>query len=188
MCESSDILGVYRNGAIELVDPVDWAEGSHVRVTLSRGPVHPIGGGVSKVIIAGYGLPGRCVAEFCDQAGIDCVVIERNGETVRSQGALGRKILEGSGSDDSVLRQAGIRSADVYAITMPVESSALAAVEAARRLNPNIYIICRTQYASRGMEAVRLGANEAIKSEQVVALHFFAKMRDRIENAVSASR
>lgn len=184
MGDSSDILGVYRNGFVELVDPVDWPEGARVRVSLSRGAVGAVPAGISKVIVAGYGLPGRCVAEFCDQAEIDCVVIERNSETVRSQSSLGRAIVEGCGSNEAVLREAGIMSADVLAVTIPNESVALRAVEMARRLNPDLYIICRTQYASRGMEAIRLGADDAIKSEQVVALQFFAKLRDHIECVV----
>lgn len=76
--------------------------------------------------------------------------------------------------------------ADIAALTIPNEASALRAVEAARRLNPDLYIICRTRYASSGMEALRCGADDAIKGEQVVALQFFAKLRDRIECVVGA--
>ena len=71
-------------------------------------------------------------------------------------------------------------SADALALTVPDEAAVLRSIEIARRLNPDIYIIARTMYASRGQRAIQLGADDVIKSEQTVAQQFHAKLIQKL--------
>ena len=57
-------------------------------------------------------------------------------------------------------------------VTVPDDPTALAAVRAARRLNATIPIMARFHFISNGMEAHRIGANEVIIEEKVVAQEF----------------
>lgn len=173
-------LAIFRHGNIELDGPVSWAEGTRLVVrpaedqsALERTPP-------GTAIIAGFGLPGRYVASFLDQRGIAYCVVERNPDTVKTQTDLGRRIILGDIVQEDVMKTAGVDSASVLALTIPDEQAVLLATEAARKLNPDIYIIARTNYASSGMKASQLGADDVVKAEQAVAFQFYEKIRQHL--------
>jgi voltage-gated potassium channel Kch len=74
--------------------------------------------------------------------------------------------------DEGILKKAGIEGATIFAITVPVESVVLTAIQVARRLNPRVHIIARCIYISGGLQAHRLGANETIVAEEMAAREF----------------
>lgn len=171
---------VYRNGQVQLDPPAaGWPNGTRLVVT----PVPPPeteGTMNGHVIIVGFGLAGRCVSDLLDQSKLSYTIIEKNPVTVETQRALGRDILEGDATEAETLVKAGLNSAAILALTIPDEEAVLKATSLARRLRPGIYIIARTNYASKGMKATQLGANDVIKAEQAVALQFYDKLSRRI--------
>jgi len=154
---------------------VDWPDGTSVIVTplLPPDPRYNFAG---QVIIVGFGLAGRCIAELLDHARIDSTIVERNPVTVETQRALGRRILQGDGTRPETLLEAGLNTAAILALTIPDEDAVLQATSLARRLRPEIFIIARTNYSSKGMRAAQLGADEVVKAEQAVALQFYDKL------------
>jgi CPA2 family monovalent cation:H+ antiporter-2 len=178
---------VLRGERVELEAPVDWPEGTHLIVT----PVLPLDVDAQRrghVIIVGFGLAGRCVADLLDRTGLTYTIVERNPATVTTQQALGRSVVEGDATDPVVLSRAGLNNAMVLALTIPDEEAVLRATSLARRLKPDIYIIARTNYASQGMKAAQLGADEVIKAEQAVALQFYERLSRRIRRTAEATR
>ncbi|MFQ5590576.1 MAG: NAD-binding protein [Phycisphaerae bacterium] len=170
---------VFQGGGVQLCGPVNWPEGTKLvvqRVPSDSLEVHIDG----HVIIVGFGLAGRCVADLLERAGVLYVILERNPVTVASQKKLGRHIIEGDATNAETLNQAGLASAAVLALTIPDEDAVLAATSLARRLQPDIYIIARTNYSSKGMRASQLGADDVVKAEQAVALQFYDKLSRRI--------
>jgi CPA2 family monovalent cation:H+ antiporter-2 len=146
-------------------------------------PVYPPPDGAKingHVIIVGFGLAGRYVADLLDSAGMTYTIIERNPETVETQRALGRWVVAGNASDAQTLNEAGLDRASILALTIPDEDAVLEATTLARRLRPEIYIIARTNYSSKGMEASHLGANDVIMGEQAVALQFYDRLSRRL--------
>jgi voltage-gated potassium channel Kch len=125
-----------------------------------------------RVIISGYGIPGRFVAEYCDKHGIPYIVIERNPTIVLRCQRAGTLILEGDSRDAQTLRDARIEEATDIAITLPDDLAVLETIAMAKRLNPSIRIIARATYVSGGMEAARRGADDVVVAEQVVAEQF----------------
>jgi voltage-gated potassium channel len=123
----------------------------------------------AQVVIAGFGLPGRSLAETLRQRNIPFTVIELNSATVLRNQQSGLAIIQGDASDESALRQAGVERAQIVALMVPDEAVVLRAVEKARSLNSTAYIIARVAFTSSGLEAIRRGANESIVAEQVVA-------------------
>jgi voltage-gated potassium channel Kch len=123
-------------------------------------------------IIAGFGVPGRAVAEWMDVHGIDFVVIEQNQEIVERCGGRALAIIAGNVLDEQILKQAGIERARMIAIALPNDAVVLEAVSLARRLNPTIRIIARCTYISGGLEASRRGADETVVAEETVAREF----------------
>lgn len=174
-------IGVFRGGIIEVVGAVDWPEGT--RVVMRPAPdaeseSRPVGDG--DVVIAGFGLAGRCVADLIERLELPFVIIEHNQATVATQRGLGRRVVEGDVSDRKTLEAAGVGTASVLALTVPDEDAVLRATKIAREMNPDLYIIARTTYASCGMRATQLGADDVIKSEQAVALRFYETLKQKL--------
>ncbi len=170
---------VFDGRRVHLDVSVNWPEGTKLMVT----PVLPpsaAGHIEGSVIVVGFGLAGRCVADLLDQAKLSYTIIEKNPVTVETQRALGRDIIEGDATNAETLVQAGLNNAVILALTIPDEEAVLSAISLARRLRPEIYIIARTNYASKGMKASQLGADDVIKAEQAVALQFYDKLNRRL--------
>ena len=120
-------------------------------------------------VIAGYGLPGRAVAEALRDAGMAFCVIERNADTVRRCLRGGVHIIAGDATDERVLREAGVERAVLFAATMPNDQAVIDAVAQARRINASVRILARSEYMSNGLKATRKGADEVVVAERVVA-------------------
>ncbi len=176
----------YSDGRVHLDEPPDWPEGARVCVT----PLCPVEGARpirGHVIIVGFGLAGRCVADLLDVAELPYTIIERNPVTVETQRALGRRVVAGNASITDTLLEAGLNTASILALTIPDEEAVLQATSVARRLRPQIYIIARTNYASQGMRASQLGADDVIKAEQAVALQFYERLSRRLGRVAVAT-
>ncbi len=178
---------VFHDRQVELDGFADWPEGTRLMVTPVLPP--PAAGHIDgRVIIAGFGLAGRCVADLLDQEHLPYAIIERNPVTVETQRALGREVIEGNATDAETLLEAGLNDAVILALTIPDEEAVLQATSLARRLRPKLYIIARTNYSSQGMRASQLGADDVIKAEQAVALQFYDRLSRRIHQMAGESR
>jgi len=178
--EVLEYLGIYADGVVRLSARVDWPDGTPVVVHIAA--VDPVSAGkrFGRVIIAGFGLAGRWVADIFDRHGIEYVIVEKNPNTIAAQRKLGRTVIEGDISDEQTLRQAGAERASVLALTIPDEPAVLEATRLARSLNPNIYIVARTMYSSAGIKASQFGADEVVKGEQVVARQFYEMLLRKV--------
>lgn len=178
----NEYLGVYSQGVVHLTAQVDWTDGTFVSVRVAEPlPGRAVDGReLGKVIIAGFGLAGRWIADIFDRHNIEYVVVDTNRATIDAQRRIGRKVIEGNIADEATLHAAGIESASILALTVPDEEAVLTATKLARRLNPNIYIVARTLHSSSGMQAAQFGADEVVKAEQVVARQFYEMLLRKI--------
>jgi voltage-gated potassium channel len=131
------------------------------------GPVHRD----PYVIVAGFGLPGRCLVETLRRRNIKYCVIELNEDVCQRVAAGGINIISGDASDLETLRRAGAERASLIALVIPNDEIVLRAVSIVRLLNPTAQVIARCAFTSTGLEAVRRGASHTIVAEQVVATH-----------------
>lgn len=182
------ITGTYSDGVIKLKDKPSWPEGAPVLVLYSPQytSLLPITNGkMGHAIIAGYGLAGRFIADVFLRHNVPFVLVEKNPKTVEVQRDLGATIIEGDIRNEDVLRQAGIGEASVLALTIPDEPAVLDATQVARKLNSNIYIVARTQYASVGLQAARMGADEVVQAEYAVAVQFYQSFLRKLQATTS---
>ncbi len=186
--DSGTYRGIFRNGLVRLLEDAPWDEGTPVEVSLAEAPNTEVINQMGLVIVAGFGLAGRWVAEIFDRHGIDYFVVEQNPETVKRQKLLGKKIILGDISQEPTLISAGIDTADILALTIPDEQAVLKATKVARRLRPGIYIVARTTYSSSGMEAAQLGADAVVKAEQAVANHFYELLLRKLRSTPDEKR
>jgi CPA2 family monovalent cation:H+ antiporter-2 len=129
-----------------------------------------------RVVIAGYGPVGRCVAEQLRAIGVDVTIIELNPDTVEKQLRLNHSVVHGDVTRAETLTRARIQEADALIVAVPDCEVAVRACAAARRLAPNLFIAARTNFLSKGLQATEAGADEVIVEEVVTA----AAMRDAV--------
>ena len=131
------------------------------------------------VIIAGYGLNGRNLAHVLKEAGIKYFIIELNPVTVREAGGAGELIVFGDVSSRTILLEAGVGRAKgiVFAISDPLVTRR--GVKAARELNPGLFIIVRTRYATETDDLLKLGADDVIPEEFETSIEIFTRVLER---------
>lgn len=123
-------------------------------------------------IIAGFGVPGRAVADLLAARQMPFCVIELNPQTVERCSHIGVHIIAGDVCAEEILRRAGVERATLLVLAVPSDAAVLEAVRLARRLSGSIRILARCRFISSGMEAHRRGASEVIVEEQIVAREF----------------
>jgi CPA2 family monovalent cation:H+ antiporter-2 len=133
-------------------------------------------------IVAGFGVPGRVVADALLAMNVPLCVVELNRATVERCATTKYHVIEGDVCDEETLRRAGVENATLLVLAVPNDSAVLEAIAVARRMNPKIRILARCRFISSGMEAHRRGANQVIIEEQVVA----KELQRAIETSLSA--
>ncbi|MCX6567804.1 MAG: cation:proton antiporter [Candidatus Aminicenantes bacterium] len=131
------------------------------------------------VIIAGYGLNGKNLAHVLKEAGIGYIILDLNPVTVRSAIAEGAPIIFGDVSSRTILEEAGVKQAKgiVFAISDPLMTRR--GVKAARELNPDLFIIVRTRFASEIDGLLSLGAGDVIPEEFETSIEIFIRVLEK---------
>lgn len=133
------------------------------------------------VMIIGFGLNGRNLAEVLRETSIPYVVLELNNDTVREMRRRGEPIFFGDGTRLEVLHKLGLSTARMLVIVISDPASTRRIVQLARKENPRIYIIVRTRYTTEIEDLLRLGANEVIPEEFETSIVIFAKVLHRYQ-------
>ena len=97
-----------------------------------------VAGLTGHAVIAGFGVPGRAVADLVHAQGMSFCVIERNLETIERCRKAGLCMVEGDAGDPDTLRRAGIDRASLFVCAVPNDQAMYDAVETARSLNPRV--------------------------------------------------
>jgi len=131
------------------------------------------------VIIAGYGLNGKNLASVLKDAGIPYVILELNPVTVRAASAEGEPIIFGDVSSRIILEEACAKRAKgiVFAISDPLMTKR--GVKAAKAMNPAVFVIVRTRYASEIDELLRIGADDVIPEEFETSIEIFTRVLEK---------
>jgi CPA2 family monovalent cation:H+ antiporter-2 len=138
-------------------------------------------------IIAGFGVPGRAVADVLAANGVEFCVVELNPKTVERCSHIGVHIIAGDVCTEETLRRAGVDRSTLLVLAVPNDNAVLDAVSLARRMNPTLHIVARCRFISAGMEAHRRGANEVIVEEQVVASEMTRLLQAGFDRAKGAT-
>lgn len=125
------------------------------------------------VILCGYGRNGHQAALILRAHGVPFVVIEKNESLMKRMEAEGEKILhlEGDGTNDDLLRLAGIERARALITTLPVDAQNVFIILSARELNPTMQIISRASEASSVPKMKKAGADNVIMPDRIGGTH-----------------
>jgi CPA2 family monovalent cation:H+ antiporter-2 len=126
------------------------------------------------VIVAGYGLNGRNLAQSLQSLGLPYVVLEMNPTTVHNARQRGEPVYFGDCSRIDVLRKLSLATARGLVLAVSDARATRQAVQAARRENPGLKIVARTRYLSE-IDALRqAGADEVVSEEFETSLEVLA--------------
>ncbi len=131
-------------------------------------------------VIVGYGLNGRNVAAMLQASELPYAVLEMNPRTVARAKSEGVPIYYGDAVSDTILERIGAARARVlvFAISDPVATRR--GVAAARRLNPQTYIVARTRYESEIDPLYSAGADTVVTEEFETSLTIIRRVLDRL--------
>jgi len=128
------------------------------------------------VIIVGFGLNGRNLAEVLKEASVPYVALELNNYTVLEMKKKGEPIFYGDGTSLEILHKLGIDAARLLVIVISDPASTRRIVQIARKSNSRLYIIVRTRYLKEVDDLIQLGANEVIPEEFETSIEIFARV------------
>jgi voltage-gated potassium channel len=113
-------------------------------------------------LICGYGRVGQQVAKDLRAGGVPFVVIDDNPEVREFAEEEEVLLIEGRGSDDEILLEAGIERARAVVACVDSDAENIFATLTARELRPDIPIVARAAIESSERKLIRAGANEVV--------------------------
>lgn len=127
-------------------------------------------------IVAGYGRIGHRIAEVLKDANIPIVVIENRESSIERIKSNNLLYIAGDAQDEDVLKAAGIERAKGLICTLSRDQDNVFVTLIARDLNPDIFILVRTNHHQNTRKIRRAGANKVISPYEIGA--------DRMANVI----
>lgn len=175
------------------IKPARWLASPALRERAARHAVHEATGTTwigaahdgevvrRHVIIAGFGVVGRNLAEHFAAREIPYTVIELNPDTVVRQQQLGKTTVFGDATNPDVLESAGIESAEAIVMTIPDDEATVRACRVVRQIRPDVFIAVRAGYLGRAIAAHEGGADHVTIEEVVTAQDMAVKVVAELE-------
>jgi len=126
------------------------------------------------LIIAGYGLNGRNLANALRTFGLPFAVLEMNPDSVQAARRRGEPVYFGDCARAEVLRKLHIDKARGLVLAISDAQATRQAVQIARHEGPKLHIIVRTRYVTEIDILRELGANAIIAEEFETSLEVLA--------------
>lgn len=147
------------------------------------------------LVIIGYGVNGRNLANAAKQSGIEYIIIEMNPVTVREETAKGVPMIYGDASQQPILQHAGIEKAKFCVIVISDPAATREITRSVRKINPAIHLLIRTRFIQETEELMKLGADEVIPEEFETSIEIFNRIlayylipKNQIEEITNAVR
>ena len=118
-------------------------------------------------IICGYGRMGRGVAGALRTSGLPYVIVDADPAAVAAGREEGDNVLEGNGSEDAILTDAGIDRARGLVACTGSDAENLYIVLTARQLRDDLAIVARATDPDAAKKLCRAGANDTISPFEI---------------------
>jgi voltage-gated potassium channel len=113
-------------------------------------------------LICGFGRVGRQIAKDLREGGVPFVVIDDNPDVREHADEEDVLLVEGRGSDDHTMLEAGIERARAVVACVDSDAENIFVTLTARELRPDIPIVARAAVESSERKLIRAGANEVV--------------------------
>jgi voltage-gated potassium channel len=141
-------------------------------------------------IICGYGRVGSMVARELVQGGQRVVVVDVRPESLDIARADGLLVVEGDGTSDRVLMEAGVERARGLVTAIDSDANNVYVTLSARALNPTLFIVGRASAVGAGAKVLQAGANRVVSpytmaGQRIAELALRPRVVDYIDAALS---
>jgi CPA2 family monovalent cation:H+ antiporter-2 len=136
--------------------------------------------GDAQVIIVGYGLAGRHLAQVLKTVSVRYTVIECNGQIANDAISKGEPVLFGDASRRDVLEYSGIKKAQMIVFLISDPSALKTSIKLTQLLNRTIGIICRTRRMNEIEQILKLGAEQVVSEEFETSIELFTIVLDKL--------
>jgi CPA2 family monovalent cation:H+ antiporter-2 len=117
------------------------------------------------LIIVGFGVNGRNLARAARVAGIPYLVLDTNPDTVKKERRNGELMGYGDATHPAILEHAGVEQARILVSAIADPGATRTITQAAKRINPGLYVLARTRYVEEVEPLYRVGADDVIPEE-----------------------
>lgn len=131
------------------------------------------------IVIIGYGINGKNVANAARRAGISFAIIELNPANSKEARNAGDHVIFGDASHDLILKEASIHKARVAVIAISHTEASRKIVSQIRMLSHTVYVIVRTRFVQDTDTFLQIGANEVIPEEFETSIEIFTHVLNR---------
>lgn len=120
-------------------------------------------------ILAGFGRIGERIAQDLMRNDMSFVVIEADEAKASEIERQGMKYLIGNAEDEDTLSAVGIERAKGLILTLPEDRANVFATLVAREMNPDLYILVRTDTNANRRKLIRSGADKVVAPYEIGA-------------------
>lgn len=113
-------------------------------------------------IVCGFGRVGEQVAREFKRSGAPFIVLDPNPDIKKFMDAEDVLFIQGDASDEHILREAGIEKAKGLVSVVDSDADNVYVTLTARSLNPDLFIIARSNLESSDYKLKRAGANRVV--------------------------
>jgi len=135
-------------------------------------------------ILCGYGVVGKQLHEELAKAGVPCLIIELNVDTVRKLKRQGVPVLFADATHRETWDLARVQSARLVAFTFPDAAGAINSLAHLREQAPNVPVIARVKFAADADALRDAGATRVVFDEVESAAAAVRAAREEFEIAV----
>jgi CPA2 family monovalent cation:H+ antiporter-2 len=147
------------------------------------------------VLIVGFGVAGRLLAEALRLSHTPFVALEMNAENVRSGRRAKIPVYYGDATSEEALEHAQLRGARLVVLLINDEQAADRVVDTIRRVAPDVPVLARTRYLADRPRLIGLGARDVVAEEAEGAMEVISRVlrlvetpRNAIEDAIRQAR
>jgi voltage-gated potassium channel len=97
---------------------------------------------------------------------VEIVVVDIDERLIAEAASAGHAVVEGSSTEDDVLRAAGVERASIVIVSVGDDAVGISTVLSARALNPDLRIIARANEASTEAKLKRAGCDRVVNPLQ----------------------
>jgi CPA2 family monovalent cation:H+ antiporter-2 len=128
------------------------------------------------VVVAGYGVSGRTVANALKTVGVPYLILEMNAETVRAASQAGEPAFYADVTSEEALHHARVDHASAFLLTINDPGAVQRTVDAVRRVAPEVPILVRARYLAEREALLKTGASDVVVGELEAAVEILARV------------
>ncbi len=128
------------------------------------------------IVIIGFGLTGRCIAQAATAANIAYVIVEMNPQSVAEERQKGERIFLGDATSKYVLEKVGVKRARMVCVAITDAFATRKIVDSVSKYAPGVEVVARCKQLPEVSRLTELGAKEVVSEELEASVQMVSKI------------